>query len=64
MAHVILKILTGVVLLSAYDASTTEEMKYFMITELIRKRIMQAFPEVEESYADELTENFYNELFS
>ena len=50
--------------MSAYDASTTEEMKYFMITELIRKRIMQAFPEVEESYADELTENFYNELFS
>ena len=46
------------------DTSTTEEMKYFMITELIRERIMHAFPEVQESYADELTENFYNELFS
>ena len=46
------------------DVSTTEEMKYFMVTELIRERIMHAFPEVEESYADELTENFYNELFS
>ena len=46
------------------DTSTTEEMKYFMITELIRERIMHAFPEVQESYADELTENLYNELFS
>ena len=46
------------------DETTTEEMKYFMVTELIRERIMCAFPEVDDAYAEELTENFYNRLFS
>lgn len=46
------------------EEDTTEEMKYFMISELIRERIMRAFPEVDDAYAEELTENFYNELFS
>lgn len=46
------------------DADTADEMKYFMVSELIREKIMTAFPEVDDSYAEELTENFYNELFS
>lgn len=45
------------------DADTTDEMKYFMVSEVIREKIMVAFPEVDDSYAEELTENFYNELF-
>ena len=51
-------------LTSDLDADTTEEMKYFMVSEVIREKIMTAFPEVDDSYAEELTENFYNELFS
>lgn len=46
------------------DAGTSEEMKYFMVSALIREQLMQAFPEVDDAYAEELTENFYNELFS
>lgn len=46
------------------EEDTSEEMKYFMISELIRERIMRAFPEVDDAYAEELTENFYNQLFS
>ena len=46
------------------DEDTTDEMKYFMVSEVIREKIMTAFPEVDDSYAEELTENFYNELFS
>ncbi len=46
------------------DADTTEEMKYFMVSEVIREKIMTTFPEVDDAYAEELTENFYNELFS
>lgn len=42
----------------------TEEMKYFAVAELIRDKLMHAFPEVDDAYAEELTELFYNELFS
>jgi hypothetical protein len=46
------------------EPDTPEEMKYFIISEKIRKELMLAFPEVDDSYAEELTEQFYNELFS
>lgn len=46
------------------EADTPEEMKYFTVSALIREQLMQAFPEVDDAYAEELTENFYNELFS
>lgn len=46
------------------EADTPEEMKYFMVSAVIREQLMQAFPEVDDAYAEELTENFYNELFS
>lgn len=46
------------------EADTPEEMKYFIVSAVIREQLMQAFPEVDDAYAEELTENFYNELFS
>lgn len=46
------------------EEGTSEEMKYFMVSEKIREQLMHAFPEVDDAYAEELTENFYNELFS
>ena len=45
------------------DENTTNEMKYFMVTELMRERMMLAFPELDDAYAEELTERYYNELF-
>lgn len=42
---------------------TPEEMHYFLVSEAIRKRLMPAFPEVDDAYAEQLTEDFYNELF-
>lgn len=42
---------------------TPEEMRYFIISEAIRERLMPAFPEVDDAYAEQLTEDFYNELF-
>ncbi len=51
-------------LLADVDADTTEELQYFMVSEEIRRRLMLQFPEIEDAYADELTENYYNELFS
>lgn len=45
------------------DENTTNEMKYFMVTELMRERMMLAFPELDEAYAEELAEHYYNELF-
>ena len=45
------------------DENTTSEMKYFMVTELMRERMMLAFPELDDDYAEELTERYYNELF-
>lgn len=51
-------------LASEVEEDTTDEMKYFMISELIRERLMRAFPEIDDAYAEELTENFYNQLFS
>ena len=45
------------------DTDTTEEMKYFLISEMVRERLMRAFPEVDDAYAEEWTENFYNEIF-
>lgn len=56
--------LTAAELTAELEDDTTEEMKYFAVSELIRDRLMHAFPEVDDSYAEELTENFYNELFS
>lgn len=46
------------------EADTPEEMRYFLISEAIRERLMPAFPEVDDAYAEKLTEDFYNELFS
>ena len=46
------------------EEDTPEEMRYFMVSESIREQLMKAFPEVDDAYAEELTENFYNELFS
>mgnify|MGYP004560331625 FL=1 len=45
------------------DENTTSEMKYFMVTELMRERMMLAFPELDDAYAEELAEHYYNELF-
>ena len=45
------------------DENTTNEMKYFMVTELMRERMMLAFPELDDAYAEELAEHYYNELF-
>lgn len=56
--------LTAAGLTAELEDDTTEEMKYFAVSELIRDRLMHAFPEVDDAYAEELTENFYNELFS
>ncbi|MCC8140589.1 MAG: hypothetical protein LIO67_09910 [Lachnospiraceae bacterium] len=56
--------LTKEELLADVDADTTEELQYFMVSEEIRRRLMLQFPEIEDAYADELTENYYNELFS
>lgn len=46
------------------EEDTSEEMKYFMVSERMREQLMQAFPEVDDAYAEKLTEDFYNELFS
>ncbi len=56
--------LTKEELLADVDADTSEELQYFMVSEEIRRRIMLQFPEIDDAYADELTENYYNELFS
>ncbi|MEZ3503864.1 MAG: hypothetical protein K1W25_10505 [Lachnospiraceae bacterium] len=56
--------LTAGELTAGLEADTSEEMKYFMVSALIRERLMLAFPEVDDAYAEELTENFYNKLFS
>lgn len=45
------------------DENTTNEMKYFMVTELMRERMMLTFPELDDAYAEELAEHYYNELF-
>ncbi len=45
------------------DENTTSEMKYFIVTELMRERMMHAFPELDDAYAEELSERYYNELF-
>ena len=45
------------------DENTNNEMKYFMVTELMRERMMLAFPELDDAYAEELAEHYYNELF-
>ncbi len=50
-------------LAAGLELDISEEMKYFTVSEEIRRRIMTAFPEVDDSYAEELTERFYNELY-
>ncbi|MCD8248951.1 MAG: hypothetical protein LUC60_03725 [Lachnospiraceae bacterium] len=45
------------------DVDTTEELQYFIVSEQIRKQIMLQFPEIDDAYAEDVTENFYNELF-
>ncbi|MCC8163007.1 MAG: hypothetical protein LIO86_07560 [Lachnospiraceae bacterium] len=55
--------LTKEELLADIDADTTEELQYFMVSEEIRRRLMLQFPEIEDAYAEEVTESFYNELF-
>ncbi|MCD8362433.1 MAG: hypothetical protein LUC98_05630 [Lachnospiraceae bacterium] len=55
--------LTKEELLADVDADTTEELQYFMVSEEIRRRLMLQFPEIEDAYAEEVTESFYNELF-
>lgn len=51
-------------LTAGIEEDTPEEMKYFIISEAIRERLMPAFPEIDDAYAEELVETFYNELFS
>lgn len=51
-------------LTSDIEENLSEEMKYFTVSEIIRERLMSSFPEVDDAYAEELTETFYNELFS
>lgn len=55
--------LTAESLTAGIEEDTPEEMKYFIISEAIRERLMPAFPEVDDAYAEELAETFYNELF-
>lgn len=50
-------------LTAGIEEDTPEEMKYFIISEAIRERLMPAFPEVDDAYAEELVETLYNELF-
>lgn len=45
------------------DPDTPEEMRYFIISEAIRKKLMQNFPELDDAYAEALTESLYNERF-
>lgn len=45
------------------DADIPEEERFFILSEAIRRRLMPAFPEIDDAYADKLTEDFYNELF-
>ncbi len=42
---------------------TPEEMRYFIISEAIRERLMIAFPELTDAHAESLTETYYNQLF-
>ena len=58
------KHLTVESLTSDIEENLSEEMKYFTVSEIIRERLMSSFPEVDDAYAEELTETFYNELFS
>lgn len=55
--------LTAEELSEGIDENTPEEMRYFLISEAIRERLMPAFPEIDDAYAEKLTEDFYNELF-
>lgn len=55
--------LTAEELSAGIDEGTPEEMRYFLISEAIRERLMPVFPEVDDAYAEKLTEDFYNELF-
>lgn len=45
------------------EEDTPEEMKYFLVSETIRRHLMPAFPEVDDAYAEELVETIYNERF-
>ncbi len=45
------------------EEDTPEEMRYFIITEAIRKKLMLDFPELDDAYAESLTESLYNELY-
>lgn len=56
--------LTREELLADVDADTTEELQYFIVSEQIRRQLMLQFPEIDDAYAEEMTENYYNELFS
>ncbi len=55
--------LTREFLIRELEEDTPEEMKYFMVSETIRKHLMPAFPEVDDAYAEELAETIYNERF-
>ena len=45
------------------EEDTPEEMRYFIITEAIRKKLMLDFPELDDAYAESLTESLCNELY-
>lgn len=45
------------------EEDTPEEMRYFIITEAIRKKLILDFPELDDAYAESLTESLYNELY-
>ncbi len=50
-------------LLADTDDNTAEEARYLIAFERIKKQLLQAFPELDESHADQLAEDYCNKLF-
>lgn len=51
-------------LLADIEEDTAEEVRYLMASERIKKQLLQSFPELDESHADQFSEDFCNKLFS
>jgi len=50
-------------LISGLEPDLGEELQYFEISAIIRDRLMHAFPEIDDAYAEALSEDIYNKLF-
>lgn len=50
-------------LASGLEENTPDEMRFFLISEAVRERLMSAFPEVDDAFAEKLVEDFYNEHY-